>query len=77
MAHTDGHCGTIVSVQLRGTKRWRLMPLPQLHGSLYKFDEADGGAYRANRSGWYQWLYPCFRSSSSLASEDASISQFI
>ena len=43
MAHADGHCGSIVSVQLGGRKRWRLMFLPELRGVLDKFGEEDGG----------------------------------
>lgn len=45
-AHNDGYCESVVSLQLRGDKKWRKMLEPKM-SFLSSFDEFDGGVYRA------------------------------
>jgi len=47
-AHADGYCESVVSLQLRGDKKWRKMMLPKM-SFLDSFDEFDGGVYSAGR----------------------------
>lgn len=47
-AHADGYCESVVSLQLRGDKRWRKMMLPTM-SILDSFDEFDGGVYEVGR----------------------------
>lgn len=47
-AHNDGYCESVVSLQLRGDKRWRKMMLPKM-SFLDSFDEFDGGVYEAKK----------------------------
>jgi len=47
-AHADGYCESVVSLQLRGDKKWRKMMLPPM-SFLDSFDEFDGGVYVAER----------------------------
>ncbi|CAJ1444586.1 unnamed protein product [Effrenium voratum] len=47
-AHNDGYCESVVSLQLRGDKRWRKMMLPKM-SFLDSFDEFDGGVYDAGK----------------------------
>jgi len=47
-AHADGYCESVVSLQLRGDKRWRKMMLPSM-SILDSFDEFDGGVYDAGK----------------------------
>ena len=47
-AHADGYCESVVSLQLRGDKRWRKMMLPKM-SFLDSFDEFDGGVYEAGK----------------------------
>lgn len=45
-AHNDGYCESVVSLQLRGDKKWRKMLEPDMT-FLHSFDEFDGGVYEA------------------------------
>jgi len=45
-AHNDGYCESVVSVQLRGDKKWRKM-LEREMTLLHSYDEFDGGVYQA------------------------------
>lgn len=47
-AHNDGYCESVVSLQLRGDKKWRMMMEPEMT-FLDSFDEFDGGVYDAGR----------------------------
>lgn len=52
-AHVDGHCESTISIQLAGTKRWRLSAVPpsQLTPLRPRNQYEDGAAYR-RRGGW-------------------------
>mmetsp|Transcript_168173 Transcript_168173/g.540256 ORF Transcript_168173/g.540256 Transcript_168173/m.540256 type:complete len:547 (+) Transcript_168173:45-1685(+) len=45
-AHNDGYCESVVSLQLRGDKKWRKMLEPEMT-FLHSYDEFDGGVYDA------------------------------
>merc|ERR1712054_563461 len=45
-AHNDGYCKSVVSVQLKGEKKWRKM-LERDMTFLHSYDEFDGGVYQA------------------------------
>mmetsp|Transcript_11893 Transcript_11893/g.32141 ORF Transcript_11893/g.32141 Transcript_11893/m.32141 type:complete len:538 (-) Transcript_11893:118-1731(-) len=45
-AHNDGYCESVVSLQLRGDKKWRKMLEPSMT-FLSSYDEFDGGVYAA------------------------------
>eukprot|EP00928_Gymnodinium_smaydae_P047177 TRINITY_DN3146_c3_g1_i1.p1 TRINITY_DN3146_c3_g1~~TRINITY_DN3146_c3_g1_i1.p1 ORF type:complete len:588 (+),score=150.49 TRINITY_DN3146_c3_g1_i1:74-1765(+) len=45
-AHNDGYCESVVSLQLRGDKKWRKMLEPEMT-FLSSYDEFDGGVYQA------------------------------
>merc|ERR1719203_315308 len=45
-AHNDGYCQSVVSLQLRGDKNWRMMLEPEMT-FLSSYDEFDGGVYDA------------------------------
>mmetsp|Transcript_38129 Transcript_38129/g.109045 ORF Transcript_38129/g.109045 Transcript_38129/m.109045 type:complete len:548 (+) Transcript_38129:65-1708(+) len=45
-AHNDGYCESVVSLQLRGDKKWRKMMEPKMT-FLSSYDEFDGGVYEA------------------------------
>lgn len=45
-AHNDGYCDSVVSLQLRGDKKWRKMLEPKMT-FLHSYDEFDGGVYQA------------------------------
>jgi len=45
-AHNDGYCESVVSVQLKGDKKWRKMVEPEMT-FLSSYDEFDGGVYKA------------------------------
>jgi hypothetical protein len=47
-AHNDGYCESVVSVQLRGEKKWRNMMEPEMT-FLDSYDEFDGGVYKADK----------------------------
>lgn len=45
-AHNDGYCESVVSLQLKGDKKWRKMMEPEMT-FLHSYDEFDGGVYKA------------------------------
>jgi len=45
-AHNDGYCQSVVSLQLRGDKKWRMQLEPEMT-FLSSYDEFDGGVYEA------------------------------
>lgn len=45
LAHADTYCIPAVSLQLRGTKKWRLMPPPPVLSADDRYDAHDGGIY--------------------------------
>lgn len=45
-AHNDGYCESVVSLQLKGEKKWRKMMEPEMT-FLHSYDEFDGGVYQA------------------------------
>mmetsp|Transcript_35705 Transcript_35705/g.80638 ORF Transcript_35705/g.80638 Transcript_35705/m.80638 type:complete len:566 (+) Transcript_35705:57-1754(+) len=45
-AHNDGYCESVVSLQLKGEKKWRKMLEPEMT-FLHSYDEFDGGVYEA------------------------------
>jgi len=45
MAHADSYCDMTVSLQLKGSKRWRLMMLPPLNSANDLFNTHDGFVY--------------------------------
>lgn len=49
LAHVDGYCESLFSVQLSGRKRWRLQWMPSKPSVFDRFDEFDGGIYRSKR----------------------------
>ena len=49
MAHADAYCEMTLSVQLRGSKRWRLMMLPAIDNKTEAFDTHDGNIYSTGR----------------------------
>eukprot|EP00435_Cladocopium_sp_Y103_P056574 s539_g19.t1 len=50
-AHMDSHVQATLSVQISGTKRWRLMPLRQRQAPFLAMIYADGQSYE-NPEGW-------------------------
>eukprot|EP00054_Salpingoeca_dolichothecata_P012002 m.66537 g.66537 ORF g.66537 m.66537 type:complete len:383 (+) comp19731_c0_seq2:469-1617(+) len=46
-AHTDEHCVSTMSVQLSGSKRWRLMLIPPIDHILTRPEFADGLIYKS------------------------------
>lgn len=51
LAHVDGYCSGLVSIQLRGRKWWRIMYPPMFEDiSAEFFDDSDGGIYSSNSS---------------------------
>ncbi|KAF4694190.1 hypothetical protein FOZ62_030896, partial [Perkinsus olseni] len=46
LAHNDAYCVNVMSVQLSGFKRWKLMPMPKVNYIAEMFDEFDGGIRR-------------------------------
>lgn len=52
-AHNDGYCHSVMSVQLRGKKKWSFMLSPEIHDlSRDVFDEFDSGIYRSGVHSW-------------------------
>lgn len=45
LAHADTYCIPAISLQIRGTKRWRLMPPPPFASLLDRYEAHDGGLY--------------------------------
>ena len=50
-AHVDGHCESTITIQLAGTKRWRLSPMPAGQPLRPSNVYEDGGPYRL-AGGW-------------------------
>ncbi|KAF4751224.1 hypothetical protein FOZ62_024763 [Perkinsus olseni] len=46
LAHNDAYCVNVMSVQLSGFKRWKLMTMPRVDSIAEMFDEFDGGIRR-------------------------------
>ena len=42
-AHNDGYCESVISTQLNGAKRWRMMMMPEMKTTFDSFDEFDAG----------------------------------
>lgn len=52
-AHNDGYCHSVMSVQLRGKKKWTFMLSPEISDlSRDVFDEFDSGIYRSGVHSW-------------------------
>ena len=52
-AHNDGYCHSVMSVQLRGKKKWTFMLSPEINDlSRDIFDEFDSGIYRSGVHAW-------------------------
>ena len=49
LAHADQYCQTTASLQLHGTKRWRLMMMPAVESAEQIVDEEDSGVYATGR----------------------------
>jgi len=47
-AHNDGYCESVVSISLRGEKKWRKMLEPEMT-FFDSYDEFDGGIYKAGK----------------------------
>ncbi|KAF4711955.1 hypothetical protein FOZ62_030687, partial [Perkinsus olseni] len=46
LPHNDAYCVNVMSVQLSGFKRWKLMTMPKVDSIADMFDEFDGGIRR-------------------------------
>lgn len=49
-AHNDAYCNAVMSIQLRGRKKWKFMFLPDIKDPSRRFDEYDGGIYASTHS---------------------------
>lgn len=49
-AHNDGYCESVISTQLNGAKRWRMMLMPEMKTVFDSFDEFDAGVYRSHHA---------------------------
>ena len=48
--HNDGYCESVISTQLHGGKRWRMMLMPEMASVFDSFDEFDAGIHRSHHS---------------------------